>query len=106
MHGSREMTVHRRRRVQRSVALAALLLLRGASLLAQEHAGQYSPADIQYGAAIYTDQCVRCHGATGDQVGGVNLRSGQFRRASSDDELRVLVANGIAGTGMPAFKFD
>ena len=90
----------------RVVAAAVLVLAGGDLSLAQDHGGQYSPADIQYGATIYTDQCARCHGATGDQVGGVNLRSGQFRKASTDDELRVIVMAGIAGTAMPAFKFD
>src|SRR5262245_11973563 len=90
----------------RTFAAAVLVLAGGNLSLAQDHGGQYSPADIQYGATIYTDQCARCHGATGDQIGGVNLRSGQFRKASTDDELRVIVVTGIAGTAMPAFKFD
>lgn len=83
-----------------------VLLLTGAPLLAQEHAGQYAQADIQYGSAIYTAQCTPCHGVTGDQIGGVNLRSGRFRRVSTDDELRGILTSGIVGTGMPAFKFD
>jgi putative heme-binding domain-containing protein len=88
----------------RWVALVAILVAR--PLAAQDHAGQYAQADVQYGSAIYTAQCIPCHGAAGDQVGGVNLRSGRFRRASSDDELRGILTTGIAGTGMPAFKFD
>jgi len=90
----------------RSLTVAVLVLAGGSLLRAQDHGGQYSPADIQYGATIYTNQCTRCHGATGDQVGGVNLRSGQFRRASTDDELRMVIVTGISGTGMPAFKLD
>jgi putative heme-binding domain-containing protein len=86
--------------------VAVLLLLGGSNSWAQDHGGQYSQADIQYGAALYTAQCARCHGATGDQIGGVNLRSGQFRRASTDDELRFLLTTGVPGTAMPAFKFD
>jgi putative heme-binding domain-containing protein len=71
----------------------------------QDHAGQYAPADVAYGAQLYAAQCATCHGAGGDGVGGVNLRSGSFRRASTDAELTRLIAAGIAGTGMPPFAF-
>src|SRR4029453_18098192 len=66
-----------------------------------EHAGSYAPADIQNGARIYGTQCAQCHGANGDPVGGVDLRTGKFRNASSDDDLRRIVLNGIPGTSMP-----
>lgn len=67
----------------------------------QEHAGQYAQVDIQYGARIYGTQCTQCHGVNGDQVGGVDLRTGRFRNATSDDDLRRIVLNGIPGTSMP-----
>src|SRR5260370_9803376 len=73
---------------------------------AQDRAVQYAPADIRYGAQIYTAQCSICHGVNGDQINGVDFRGGQLRRASSDFELRATVTNGIAGTAMPPFKFD
>src|SRR5581483_6758868 len=47
-----------------------------------------------------------CHGATGDLVAGVDLKSGRLPRAATDAQLRALVTNGIPGTAMPAFKFD
>ena len=89
---------------------AVLLLAAGAARLAaqnqaQDHAGQYEMSDIVFGAQLYAAQCVTCHGAGGDGVGGVNLRSGVIRRAATDRELQQLVANGIRGTGMPAFRF-
>ena len=73
---------------------------------AQDRAVQYAPADIRYGAQIYTAQCSICHGVNGDQINGVDFRGGQLRRASSDFELRAILTNGIAGTAMPPFKFD
>jgi putative heme-binding domain-containing protein len=73
---------------------------------AQDRAAQYAPADIRYGAQIYTAQCSACHGVNGDQINGVDLRGGQLRRASSDNDLRAVVTNGIPGTVMPPFKFD
>ena len=73
---------------------------------AQDHAGQYAQADIVYGLGLYTAQCATCHGAEGASVGNVNLRTGRFRRATTDQELTRLITNGIPGTGMPPFKFD
>jgi cytochrome c oxidase cbb3-type subunit III len=96
-----------RRHGTRPLAVAVLLLLagHGTGYAGQEH-GQFSQADIQYGAAIYAAQCVGCHGPNGDQISGVNLRGGKFKRASTDDQLRGLLTTGIAGTAMPAFNFD
>ena len=67
---------------------------------------EYAPADIAYGARIYDAQCTTCHGSNGDGVGGVDLRSGRFRNAASDQDLVRIVTNGITGTGMLGFKFD
>lgn len=86
---------------------AALLSARvGAQNNSTEHPGQYSQADIEAGARLYSGQCQTCHGLNGDQVGGVDLRRGQFRRASSDEELAKVITGGIPGTGMPAFSLQ
>ena len=89
---------------------AALLMLaavaRPAAQLAQDHPGQYSQAEIDVGARLYNSQCAQCHGPNGDQVSGVDLRRGQFRRANSDEDLARIVANGIPGTGMPPFALQ
>jgi putative heme-binding domain-containing protein len=69
-------------------------------------AGEYAPADIAYGAQLYDAQCTTCHGANGDGVGGVNLRSGKFRNAVTDQDLTRVITNGIPDTGMLGFKFD
>jgi cytochrome c oxidase cbb3-type subunit 3 len=68
--------------------------------------GDYGAADVAYGLRLYTTHCTQCHGATGDQVGTVDLRSGKFKNASSDQQLMNLVTSGIPARGMPAFKFD
>src|SRR5437879_5608336 len=54
---------------------------------AQDRAAAYAPADIRYGAQIYTAQCSACHGVNGTQIGGVDL-GGALRRAPSDQDLR------------------
>ena len=95
----------RRRRSGRRLmfvsALAAAGALAAPALAQQEHAGQYSQADINFGMSVYGESCVSCHGPGGDGVDGVNLRSGQFRAASSDFELRAILSNGIPDTAMP-----
>jgi putative heme-binding domain-containing protein len=82
------------------------LVWAGCVLSAQEHAGQYSQADIERGFRIYGANCSPCHGVDGDQVSNVNLRSGKFRRAASDEDLARLIAAGVPGTAMPPHKFD
>jgi putative heme-binding domain-containing protein len=68
--------------------------------------GDYAPADIAYGARLYDAQCTTCHGAGGDGVGGVDLRSGRFRNAVTDQDLLRVISSGIQGTGMLAFRLD
>jgi putative heme-binding domain-containing protein len=70
----------------------------------QDH--QYSAADIQAGSRLYATQCQQCHGQMGDQISGINLRRGQFRRVASDDDLRRIITTGITDVGMPPFKFQ
>jgi len=73
-----------------SILLWALLGLAGQ--------GDYAPADIAYGARLYDAQCTTCHGANGDGVGGVDLRSGRFRTAVTDQDLTRVILTGIEGT--------
>jgi putative heme-binding domain-containing protein len=96
----------RRRRWLASNILAVLLPLAITQVAAQSPAAPYAAADIEYGARVYAAQCSVCHGATGDTVAGVDLRSGRFRRAAADFELSGIITEGIAGTAMPAFKFS
>src|SRR5262249_54456379 len=42
----------------------------------------------------------------GDQVQGVALMSGKFRRASTDEEIADIIRKGVAGTAMQAFNFS
>jgi putative heme-binding domain-containing protein len=72
-----------------------------ASLMAQT----YAEADVQYGARLYGEQCTVCHGGTGEGVAGVDLRANRFKKASTDNDLRNVISNGVEGTGMPPFKF-
>ncbi len=84
-----------------ALAVLALALLAQAPL----HDAQYPDADIKYGAALYASKCVTCHGAQGDAIGGVNLRSGKFRNAVVDRDLERFIRAG-SPAGMPAFALD
>ncbi len=90
----------------RLLRLAAAMVA-GASALgaapapAQDHPVEYERADIERGAQLYDEFCSNCHGSEGDGVSGVNLMAGQFRQATTDQNLRRVITRGIPGTGMP-----
>jgi len=84
----------------------AVLVVTQARLAAQVEDHQYSTADIQTGSRLYSAQCALCHGQNGDGVAGVNLPRQQFRRASSDDDIRGTITTGVAAAGMPLFRFQ
>jgi putative heme-binding domain-containing protein len=70
----------------------------------QGHPGDFDRADIEYGARLYAQHCSNCHGSNGDGVANVDLRSGKFRVARNDLQLRTVITNGFPNTGMPAFR--
>ncbi|HYR43359.1 MAG TPA: cytochrome c, partial [Terriglobia bacterium] len=85
-------------------AVVSCLMIGGVAA-AQEHAGQYSQADVEAGFNLYNANCITCHGADGDSIPGVNLRGGQFRRATTDADLNRLIQTGIPGTAMPPGRY-
>jgi cytochrome c oxidase cbb3-type subunit III len=86
--------------------LQASLALWCVAVAAQDHVGQYSQADIERGSRLYGANCAFCHGASGNAVPNVDLRSGKFRRATSDEDLGRLITAGVPGTAMPPHKFQ
>jgi putative heme-binding domain-containing protein len=83
------------------VALAAPTA--AAQLLTQDHPGQYTQEDIATGSRVYGPQCSPCHGRDGDQISGIDLRRGLFRRSVTDEDLARVITSGTPG-GMPPFK--
>ena len=79
------------------LAVAATPRAAAAQAPATAHPGEYAPADIAYGSRLYDAQCTTCHGANGDGVGGVDLRSGKFRNAVTDQDLIRVITIGIPG---------
>src|SRR3954469_3666680 len=74
-------------------------------LLNQDHPGQYSQEDIAAGNRVYSAQCNQCHGRDGDQISGIDLRRGLFRRSNTDEDLARVITNGTPG-GMPPFRLQ
>jgi putative heme-binding domain-containing protein len=60
------------------------------------------PVRLEAGARLYASHCATCHGPNGDLAGGVNLRTGQFKRAVTDLDLMNTIVKGVPGTAMPA----
>ena len=95
----------------RILILAIISLVIGSPPLAAQaptplHDEQYPAVEIAHGARLYEARCVTCHGAQGDAIGGVNLRSGKFRNAITDRDLAAFIRAGSPTAGMPAFTLD
>jgi cytochrome c oxidase cbb3-type subunit 3 len=86
------------------VAIWVVMATLGSSglLRAQDRTGSYPPIDIENGALLYGANCAQCHGAGGDGMPGVELKTGTFKRAATDQDLARLLTTGIPGTAMPA----
>ena len=86
------------------IAAAAVLLAAGYSAgpgsraLAAQHE---TAADIQDGARVFRNSCANCHGPDGDQIAGIDLGRGVFRRPMTDADLASIIRSGIPGTPMP-----
>jgi hypothetical protein len=85
------------------LALCAAVLLSSTAAYGQR---LHVPGEIEQGEQLYQANCVTCHGLEGDEVRGVDLAHGQFRRASTDAELVKIIREGIPGTAMPANKLS
>lgn len=88
-----------------AIAAAAFAVAIG-PLAAAQHAGSYTPADVENGARLFGQHCSTCHGADGDMVPTANLRKGEFRRGSSDEDLMRTISNGVPGTAMNGHNFN
>jgi putative heme-binding domain-containing protein len=78
------------------VCAAAFATSPGTALLAQHE----TAADLLDGERAYGAGCVTCHGPDGNQVAGIDLFRGQFRRPYTDQELVGIIRNGIPNTAM------
>ena len=99
-------------RVDNRITCAVALFVASVAVVSSQnptmlgHPEDYARVDIEHGARLYAENCDRCHGANGNGVAGVDLRSGKFRNATTDQQLRTVMTNGFPTAGMPAFKLD
>ncbi len=82
------------------------LVIAVALVFARAGAAQYNQGDVELGYTLYNANCITCHGANGDSISGINLRTGQFRRVSTDADLNRLIQTGIPGTAMPPGRYN
>jgi putative heme-binding domain-containing protein len=87
-------------------AVILTLLVGVAPAAALPFAQHETAADIEDGGRVFRGNCANCHGPDGDQVAGIDLGRGQFRRPLSDAELAQIIRSGIPGTPMPASNFS
>jgi len=85
--------------VQRLTLIVSVVLTWGASSYAQH---SFTPDDIANGGQLYRNNCLSCHGPSGDTISNAPVMNGKFRRGNSDEELTRLIRNGISGTAMAA----
>jgi mono/diheme cytochrome c family protein len=71
------------------------------------HAARQQQATYAHlGEDLFANNCASCHGraATGGDAPTLNAR--QFLTATSDEQMRLLIAGGVSGTSMPAWSLD
>jgi cytochrome c oxidase cbb3-type subunit III len=85
------------------LGFAAGLLISATAASAQQHE---TAADVEDGGRVFRTSCANCHGQDGDQVPGVDLSRGQFKRAQTDQDLIGIIQKGIPNTSMPPTNFS
>jgi putative heme-binding domain-containing protein len=79
--------------------VAALWLAVCPTRVAAQHE---TAADLLDGERAFKASCANCHGPDGDQIQGIDLGRGRFRRPMSDADLIRTIRTGIPNTPMPA----
>lgn len=80
------------------VLVTLCLALPRSAVLAQHE----TASDLLDGERAFRSNCANCHGPDGDQIQGIDLGRGRFRRPMTDDDLVRTIRNGIPNTPMPA----
>jgi len=79
------------------IACAWLLLPR--TIVVAQHE---TASDLVDGERAFRSNCANCHGPDGDQITGIDLGRGRFRRPMTDEDLARTIRSGIPNTPMPA----
>lgn len=62
--------------------------------------------ELEQGHRLFTTHCASCHGPNGEGGKGPTLAQPDLPRASDDESLKKIIANGIEGTEMPFSRMD
>jgi len=66
------------------------------------HAQHETAFDVEEGGRAFRNTCANCHGPDGNEIPGIDLGRGQFRRPMTDADLVRIIRTGIPNTPMPA----
>ena len=80
----------------------AVFVLAATAAVAPLFAQHDTAQDIDDGGRVFRNTCANCHGPDGDEVAGIDLGRGVFRRAKTDQDLVQIIRSGVPGTAMPA----
>ena len=62
-----------------------------------------APNEVLEFGALYAENCAGCHGADGRGGAAIALANPVYLAIADDTAIRKVIANGVAGTAMPAF---
>jgi cytochrome c oxidase cbb3-type subunit III len=85
--------------------LQSALLLLGALLLLQSQRAS-SAQQTSQGERLFQSQCAGCHGPKGEGGSGPTLATPTLNRATTEQLLLKVIAEGIPGTEMPRSRLD
>lgn len=88
--------------VPRWYAAASLILVVSAAPMRSE-AGQ-NLSDAEQGRKLFDGMCVTCHGFEGAGGDAPSLNRATLARAPDDAALRIVIRDGIPGSGMPRVR--
>jgi mono/diheme cytochrome c family protein len=88
-----------------STILAAVLLVGCGTAPGRPRAGsiQRAPNDVVEFDVLYADNCAACHGPNGRGGAAIALANPMYLAIVDEPSMRVIVADGVRGTSMPAF---
>jgi putative heme-binding domain-containing protein len=88
-------------------AVAVLLVaVAGSAVRHPVYAQHETAADLLDGERAFKASCANCHGPDGDQIQGIDLGRGRFRRPMTDADLVRTIRTGIPNTPMPATQMS
>jgi putative heme-binding domain-containing protein len=86
-----------------AIFLAALWFALPRTVVLAQHE---TAADLLDGERAFKASCANCHGPDGDQIQGIDLGRGRFRRPMTDADLVRTIRTGIPNTPMPATQMS